>query len=292
MSFFFGTILEKQVLLASDRMYYYGDEVIIGHSKIHKINKFTFLTFGGDIFVGNEIFKIIRDLCPGPISPFQLEGSLGRCISKQALSFWTERVLGNSEIVTFHKERDLPLVSNILFGGLDLGDHPFLVSLFDGGNFKIQVYTRPAVSFISANSPDVRPNGPEVTEEVRKKIREFLKVAMGKSEKEQQELGKEMLPGVLEYVSQHDKFVSSAGDLIFIHGGGSELFTFGVGRWRGVMERISLYLQSISERLEERKRLDWEKWQRRKKELTEQRKKPQERWQAGIDRLFNRFFRV
>jgi hypothetical protein len=292
MSFFFGTILEKQVLLASDRMYYYGDEVIIGHSKIHKINKSTFLTFGGDSFAGDEIFKIIRDLCPGPIKLWELEGSLRRCISKQALSFWTERVLGNSEIVTFHKERDLPLASNILFGGLDLGDHPFLASLFDGGSFEIQVYTRPAVSFISANSPDVRPNGPEVTEEVRKKIREFLKVAMGESEKRQRELAKQMLPGIIGYVSQHDKFVSSAGDLIFIHGGGSELFTFGMGRWRRMMEKISLYRQSIYEWVERQKRLNREKWQYRKEDLAEQRKKRQERWQAGVDRLFNRFFGV
>ena len=286
MSFFFGTILEKQVLLAGDRMNYDGhDKTTIGPSKIHKINNSIFPVWGGNLFAGNEILKIIRDLCLGSIKLWELEGNRGRDISKLALSFWKEKVLKDPEAITEYKDKGRLLSLNILLGGLDSEDHPFLGNLFDAGNFEIQFYKRPGISVIS-------PNTPEIIEWVRGKMREFLTVAMGESEEKQRELAKQMLPGIIGYVSQHDKFVSSAGDLFFIHGGGSELFTFGVGRWRGVMERISLYLQSISERLEERKRLDWEKWQRRKGDLTEQRKKRQERWQAGIDRLFNRFFGV
>jgi len=264
MSFYFGTILEKQILLLGDRMYYNGlDEPMTGLSKVDKINNSIFSVWGGgSLFAGNEILKIIRDLCYEPIKSWELEGKRGRDISKLALSFWKEKVLKDPRATSEFKDKGRLFSLNILLGGLDSEDHPFLANLFDEGNFEIQFYKRPGISVIS-------PNTPEIIEWVRKKIREFLTVAMPESEKKQKELGKEMLPGVLKKVSQEDKFVSSSGNMIFVDRKGVDLFNFGLGRVEGVIQKIGDFGLSVAIRSEKRKRLAKERLELSKERFRE-----------------------
>lgn len=248
MTLFFGTILEKQVLLASDSMWYDGEKKRKDPFKIERVNNSTFLVSGGNIFASDGITKIVRDLCTRPINLWELEGKRGRDISRLALLFWKKEIIGNPEIVAYWEKTGRLLSVNILFGGIDEGGRPFLANLFDTGNFEIQVHTRAGVSVIS-------PNSPEVVEGVRGRIRKYLTVAIGKSEVEQMELAKKMLPGIFEYVSLKDEFVSVEGNGLFIHRSRIESFTFPENEKNDLAEQREI--REIVEVIEKRMRSDF-----------------------------------